>query len=693
MNRTAYIGYFLIWILGIGLWTGCGNSSSNSHPNVIAVTSGNSQSANLTAAFSKPLVATVTNGGQPVQGVSVVFTAPTSGATAIFSNGSATYTATTGSDGTASARASANSVGGSYSITVTASGANSSSSSATFSLQNTGSIYSFNLNGLEAINPDTGVANYYAVAGSVVLDGSGNVVSGEEDYNDGNGLTAVGVSITGGALAINSSGTGTLTLETSNTALGVSGSETLAVQFVNTNHALIAQFDGSATSSGTMDGQTLTSAPSGSYAFTVSGVDPEGYNAYDLGGVLSVSGTSFTGTVDMNDAGDVTFGNSITNGILTAPDLYGRGTLDGLTVSGTALTVQYYIVAPEVLRLIVVNTSGSAIGSAFGQGTSTLGDTAVGNSVFTIFGNPYASTPYVVVGQLTTTQAASPSTFSALADATEGQNVYGGIYYPRPLTGPYAVSDGGNGYGDLTITSWATTVNGSACSPWCWPDPPISVLGLYAIDPKLNIVDPNNTTTGLGGALLANMDENWAGGTGVVVPQTDTNTADFNGSYNLGWQDISNGQAFAAGEFDFVGPATVTTGSDTTGSAAIPEFVVGSTSTELNDLFGAFTSGTSESYASAAMSAPLEADTSNPGRYTLDYNQQSTVMSITPATGSNPLYFGIVAYQASGNLLFWSDQDAVSLSLGVMEAPGSLTGLPTALSGKAKTRRATRARK
>jgi len=448
MNRQTSIGLFLVLVLGTGLWTGCSSSSSStSSPNVIAATSGSTQSANLTIAFSKPLVATVTKGGSPVPGVSVVFTAPASGASAVFTNGTATITATTGSDGTASATVTANAIAGSYSITATAPATTTTSTSATFSLQNTGSIYSFNLNGLEATNVNTGIANYYALAGSVVLDANGNVVAGEEDYNDGNGLTAVGAGITGGALTINSSGTGTLTLLTSNSSLGVSGTETLAVQFVNTNHALITQFDASATSSGTIDAQKLASAPSGSYAFTLSGVDPEGYNAYDAGGVLTVSGTSFTGTVDVDDAGNVTFGNSITAGTLTAPDTFGRGELSGLTVSGTAITVQYYIVGPEVLRLIVVDTAGSAIGSAFGQGTSTLSDTAIGNSVFALFGNPYASTPYVVVGQLTTSQAASPSTFSALADATEGENVYGGIYYPRPLTGPYAVSDGGNGYG------------------------------------------------------------------------------------------------------------------------------------------------------------------------------------------------------------------------------------------------------
>lgn len=691
MNRTIVHGLSVALILSSGIWTGCGILK----PNVIVATSGGSQTATLTTAFSKPLVATVRKGNKPVAGVTVKFSAPSTGATAVFSNGSSTYTATTGADGTASASITANSTSGSYTITATAPATTTTSTSATFSLQNTGSIYAFYLNGLEALNVDN-IANYYALAGSVVLDSNGNVITGEEDYNDGNGLTATDVSITGGTLTLNSSGTGTLTLKTGNNSLGVSGTETLAIQFVNTSHGLIAQFDGSATSSGTIDAQNLTSAPSGSYAFTVSGVDPENYNAYDAGGVIVVSGTSFTANVDVNDAGEITFGSGNTvSGTVTAPDILGRGGVSGLSVGGTPITVQYYVVGPEVLRLIVVDTAGSALGSAFGQGTSTLSDTAIANSIFALFGNPYASTPYILVGQLNTSQAASPSTFSALGDFTEGFNVFGGVYTPRALSGPYAVSDGANGYGDLTIAQWPTSIGSTPCTPsfpYCWSDPPLTQMGLYTVDPKLNLTDPNNTTSGLGGALVADMDEAYAGGTGIVVPQSDTNTADFTGTYNFGWQAVSNGGAFAAGEFDFVGQGAVTSSTDTNLTPNVPEFVVGSTTTELNDVFGAFVSGAPATYPAATISAPLEADASNAGRYTLDYNQQSTEMSITPGTGINPLYFGIVAYQGSGSLVFWSEQDSYSLSFGILEAPGSLTGLPISSSERAVVHSSARTR-
>ena len=73
-------------------------------------------------------------------------------------------------------------------------------------------------------------------------------------------------------------GTGTLVLNVSasNPSVGVNGIETFAVQFINASHALITQFDGSATSSGSLDLQTATSGAGGNFAFTLSGLDTTG---------------------------------------------------------------------------------------------------------------------------------------------------------------------------------------------------------------------------------------------------------------------------------------------------------------------------------------------------------------------------------------------------------------------------------
>ena len=96
----------------------------------LAIAGGDNQSAHIGAAFALPLQLTVLDdAGNPASGVTVTFTAPSSGA----STSPATFTASTGADGAASVTATANSVrGGPYAVTAAASGG-----SASFNLTNT----------------------------------------------------------------------------------------------------------------------------------------------------------------------------------------------------------------------------------------------------------------------------------------------------------------------------------------------------------------------------------------------------------------------------------------------------------------------------------------------------------------------------------------------------------------------------
>ena len=93
-------------------------------PATITATSGITQSASLNNPFPSGLSATVLNsGGAPVVGVVVTFTAPASGASAIFANNSNMITATTNASGIANTSpVRANAVAGSYIVTATTSG-------------------------------------------------------------------------------------------------------------------------------------------------------------------------------------------------------------------------------------------------------------------------------------------------------------------------------------------------------------------------------------------------------------------------------------------------------------------------------------------------------------------------------------------------------------------------------------------
>ncbi len=571
MNRKTYASILALTLLAIVFLTGC---SSNSAPPNIAITGGSPAASTTVTTDYGNLTAVVTSNGTPVgSGVSVTFTAPTAGPTGTFAGGQSSETDLTDSTGTAtSSLFTANYVPGAFAVAVTtlpAAGGN-------INLTNGGGVYSFYVTGTEAIN---GGPNFYALAGSVVLDAAGDVVpygdsvsnptgiSGEQDYNDAFGLTSPQPS--GDAILAESTalvvtgGQGTLTLTTNNAALGVAGVETLGVQFVNNSHALITQFDGTATSSGSLDLQILPTAPSGNFAFTLSGVDP-GYNSVVFGGVFALAATTpaptpptatLTGIYDENDAGTVSTGQTLP-GTASQSDALGRGTIIGTNLGGYVVTLNYYIVGPEAVRIIDVDANDSAVGSVFGQGSATFTNASLGAacapaqcSVFGVESNSFGFL-YATAAQIAATPdtgVATTGTFTGVGDVDEEGGVCVDsvtLVPPCTIAGTYFVSGttGQNGYGNLTIT------------PGDLGD--VSVLGIYMTDPALNLNDPNNTAGG-GGALVAELDG--LNGMGVLTPQTDTTPGDFTGSassYAFGAQDFFCNIC----EFDYVGQGSFTAG-------------------------------------------------------------------------------------------------------------------------------------
>jgi hypothetical protein len=623
-------------------------------PASISATSGTPQSAAVSTAFGAPLVATVEDsGGNPVSGVLVTFTAPTTGASATFAGG--VNTATTNASGVAtSAVVSANATaGGPYTVMAAVSGV---ATPANFSLTNspavgTSSQFSFYLSGLEAIGA-TPPPNFYVLAGAVAINTTtGAVTGGEQDYNDGNGITSPqpsGDAITGGTLTVNSTtGQGTLTLITNNPKVGVSGTETLGVQFVNANHALIVQFDGTATSSGSMDLQTLPSTLSGGFSFNFSGVDAN-YNSVVFGGIFSISGTTLSNgifDVDYFNTGDSTQtasrGNAFT-ATVSAPDSFGRGTI---TNTGIAALINYYVVGPEAIRIIDVDTQEAAVGSAFGQGKGAFSNASLGSFVFGIESNSWGSTTlYDAIGMLTTSPG--PGTFQGVGDVNEEGVLSSAVTISSAGT---TYSIGSNGYGTLTIPAGV------------FQD--VSLMGIYMTDPKLNLNDPNNTTSGLGGALIANLDPVTVG-TGALVPQTDTSTASFAGNYAFGAQDFSSPLP-TGWEFDFVGQGTVA-GGVLSGTGVV------------SDPFGFFGGPTTDS--GVIFTGTAAPDVANVGRYTMATNPLAITIS-----GGTPVDFPMVIYQASGGQLLWMAEDALNQSLGSLQQQSTTTPFPAVEAAAALT--------
>jgi hypothetical protein len=592
MNRKS------LWIvlIALGLTAGCGGGNNNN----ILVSISQAPPGIITPGGTAQITATVTGDSA---NAGVTWSCTPAGACGSF-------TPSTSPSGTATTYTAPGTAVGAVTITATSVTNTAAFATANVNISTSGGLsgnYSFYLSGFDGAT-NNGV---YSLAGAVNIAANGTL-TGEEDYND-TSITAVNLPImTGSTLNFSpTTGLGTLTLVTSNTNLGTNGTETLELNFVNNNHALIIQADGSATSSGSFDLQTLPSTLSGGFSFVLSGGGNSGHANF-FGGVFTVSGTSVSnGVFDESDTSSTTI--SITNGhsfsgTVTAADAFGRGTITG--TSPIANTLAYYIIGPEAIRLIDVDTTGTLVGSAFGQGASAgnFANSSIGNSVFSVQSNfALDATVYGAVGQIATTGGGN---FGGVADlnvagitSADAQNISG------------TLSVGSNGRGSLTI---ATTLGNA-----------IQNLGIYATDPTLNLNDPNNTTSPgaasiLSGALVVDLDTDLAG-SGVLVPQTDTSTASFAGNYALGFQDLP----LNFGEFDFVGNATATAGS-LSGSGVISD-PTQLLNTESVDTGVTFTS-------------TITPDPANPGRYLLD--------PFIVIVGSGVDYQAIV-YQASGGQLFW----------------------------------------
>ena len=465
--------------------------------------------------------------------------------------------------------------------------------------------YTFFINGWDAADKT------YSVAGSIVLDGAGNVTGGEQDYFDvdsGNIFTADTIAAGTGALVIGDDGRGTLTLTPT-----LAPPETLSLTVVNNNHVLIIEFDALATSSGSLDLQTVpASVPANGNAFTVH--DP--WDAFVFGGVFTSDGSSLitAGFADDDQTGSATFDNAIT-GSFTAPDASGRGTLTVFEPTFSEnLEFAYYVVGPKVFRLVEIDGNFFAAGSVYGQGTTVFSSSSLGgNFAFGQSGDEGRSFAFwAAAGQFTGDGTSALS--AGVADVNEGDGV---PVLAGDLTGStYFVNS--DGYGGITLVGGTTG--------------DLALFGVYMVDSTVNIADPNSSSGG-GGALMLDLDGGNLGA-GIAVPQTSGAT--FAGNYALN-QDGAYATATTFSEFDLVGQVFSDGSSTLTGLADYNDLL----ETGLNP--------------GITVAATFAADTTNPGRATAQ---------VTLNGATTPL--NVTFYQASSDLLLHVDVDSSATGIGTI---------------------------
>jgi hypothetical protein len=252
--------------------------------------------------------------------------------------------------------------------------------------------YVFSLAGTNATgNATNNGPSPYFVAGQFVVSG-GLITSGEQDYSDLFNEFPDAINPTGSTISTTADGNFQITLvicngqvascSKNNTAVGVSGVETLNGSLVSSTKGRIIEFDSSATSNGTLDLQTTTAAPSGGYAFVMNGVNastpPFGLS---FGGVINVDGSG-TGTIsgagsvfDINNGGVVTQSQTFAASTFTGPDASGRFVMAMIPTSSSLFPFNLvgYTVDSTHVRLVegLDHLGGTTGGTALVQGTNT----------------------------------------------------------------------------------------------------------------------------------------------------------------------------------------------------------------------------------------------------------------------------------------------------------------------------------
>jgi hypothetical protein len=262
---------------------------------------------------------------------------------------------------------------------------------------------------LQAQGIDVVFGQPYQFAGVINLDGNGGIVpvaagqpAGEQIVNvvDPNlgSLMSKAATITGGSYFLGSDGRGTITITTNDPTIGGSGTETFAFVFLSNSQALITQTDFTASARGTMDLQTSVAAPTGGYAFVVSGTDLATLSATAFGGVFNIDSPntiSGKGSISDQDRGGTLTSLQTLSGTVSNPDAFGAVTID-LNLGFASAPVQFigYTIDATHMKLIESdNTSGTGFGStggvAIGQGpaTGTFKTTAALSGTY-VFGIP-----------------------------------------------------------------------------------------------------------------------------------------------------------------------------------------------------------------------------------------------------------------------------------------------------------------
>jgi hypothetical protein len=419
----------------------------------------------------------------------------------------------------------------------------------------------------------TNANHFYSMSGVFTVN-NGSITGGEQDFIDP-ATGAKSDTITGGSILAIDDGNLWITLKTADTSVGVSGVETLDATLFSSSRATLIEFDSSATSTGTLELQTGTAAPSGGYAFLSSGRDSS-QAATAIGGVLNVDGSgTISGNGSVFDINDTALAaplaaQTFAASTVTAPDSQGRVQfhLVPSTASGIAqINLVGYIVDAKHIRLVETTDAygGFTGGVALGQtGTFASGSISSADFVFGAAGEDpngvLHAAGLLVAGPNTGTAGAVTGNVTGTFSWNDHSGV--AIQTPLPLAaGTYTLDTTGPGAGTGRVT--LTGLTDSTTNPTFTYNLELYLTGdgqglLILMDQDAVITGQGFQQTGSGSFTANSFSGSYAFNVRRAVPSGSSETR----QYGVG-SLVADGAGNVTGFFD-LNPAGGATASDLT---------------------------------------------------------------------------------------------------------------------------------
>jgi len=257
--------------------------------------------------------------------------------------------------------------------------------------------YAFSMSGTELCGPSPGFSTFFARAGSFTADGSGHISGGVEDVNV---CTGVGtLPFTSGTYSISADGRGTLNLTNS------TGTTSYSLTLTSPTQGFVAQTDGNATASGSLQRQDPAAFSNPAIA--------NGY-VFDVFGASSASNPeSIIGRFDADGAGNISLGLYDSNeaGTPSGQQLFPAGALyqfdhtfgqSGRGVANIAgHNFAFYIVDATRLKLVGTDFPEVFSGEVFAQRNIVFSDASLNSGFAFLLGGSSSSGPIATAGRFT----------------------------------------------------------------------------------------------------------------------------------------------------------------------------------------------------------------------------------------------------------------------------------------------------